>query len=253
MAPQIVRLLQRDAARWNVGRTSQVRRGAGPKRPGLRTDACSLVVEFGCGSGVVARHLVDAGFDVLGIDASPAMIDLARRNVPEARFTIGTLSSARIPRCRAIVAIGEVVSYVLEGHNGLSTFFARAARALEPGGLLLFDFIESAEGRTYPSKSRSGADWALVFRATADRRGRFLTRRIITFRKIGSAYRRGEETHKVRIFTRAEMAAALERAGFEVRMRRSLGGVKLIRGDVLACSFTKSPSSRMPPLRRTIW
>ena len=37
-----------------------------------------LVLEIGCGSGLLTRKLVDAGFRVLATDASPAMLDLAR-------------------------------------------------------------------------------------------------------------------------------------------------------------------------------
>jgi 2-polyprenyl-3-methyl-5-hydroxy-6-metoxy-1,4-benzoquinol methylase len=36
------------------------------------------VLELGCGSGRLAQALVDAGYAVLGMDASPAMVDLAR-------------------------------------------------------------------------------------------------------------------------------------------------------------------------------
>src|SRR5687768_4158361 len=43
-----------------------------------------LVVEIGCGSGILARELTRAGFDVLGFDASPAMIALARSGAPAA-------------------------------------------------------------------------------------------------------------------------------------------------------------------------
>src|SRR5687768_1633981 len=45
-----------------------------------------LIVDIGCGSGVLARALTDAGYDVLGIDASPAMIELARVTAPAAQF-----------------------------------------------------------------------------------------------------------------------------------------------------------------------
>lgn len=37
-----------------------------------------LVVELGCGSGLLTRYLVDAGHRVIATDASPAMLDLAR-------------------------------------------------------------------------------------------------------------------------------------------------------------------------------
>src|SRR3954469_10551662 len=43
-----------------------------------------LVLEIGCGSGLLTGHLVDAGLRVIATDASPAMLDLARRDVPGA-------------------------------------------------------------------------------------------------------------------------------------------------------------------------
>ena len=43
-----------------------------------------LVVEIGCGSGLLTRHLLDAGHRVLATDASPAMLDLARHQAPDA-------------------------------------------------------------------------------------------------------------------------------------------------------------------------
>ncbi|HZM85247.1 MAG TPA: class I SAM-dependent methyltransferase, partial [Blastocatellia bacterium] len=47
-----------------------------------------LVVDLGCGSGLWARELVDAGYDVFGIDISAPMIDIARRRVPQGKFQV---------------------------------------------------------------------------------------------------------------------------------------------------------------------
>lgn len=50
-------------------------------RPGAR------VLDIGCGTGLpTARQLVDGGCQVIGIDISPVMLDIARGNVPEAVF-----------------------------------------------------------------------------------------------------------------------------------------------------------------------
>lgn len=61
----------------------------------LRPD--SLVLDLGCGAGLpVDRWLVDCGHRVVGLDFSDAMLALARRNVPEARYElrdIATLAS----------------------------------------------------------------------------------------------------------------------------------------------------------------
>ena len=220
-APEVIRLLARRSP------FSPTRRGR------------SLVVEFGCGGGTMAAYLANHGFKVLGIDQSPAMVRLARRTAPGARFHQGTLAGTRIPRCAAVIALGEVVNYVAGRRAGLRMhdrqvfrFFAHAARALAPGGLLLFDFMESARGRTYEAMSRTGDDWALVASAKAD--GPLLTRHITTVRRSHRTLRVAHEMHRVRLYGRGTIAAALRRAGFAVTIRHSIGRVRVIRGDVVA-------------------
>jgi SAM-dependent methyltransferase len=49
------------------------------------------VLEVGCGSGVFLRAAADRGADVVGLDASEALIELARLRVPEADLRVGDL------------------------------------------------------------------------------------------------------------------------------------------------------------------
>jgi SAM-dependent methyltransferase len=94
-----------------------------------------LVVDLGCGSGLWARALVDAGYDVLGVDLSAAMIAIARKRVPEARFVRGSLLERALPRCVAVTAIGECVNYLFDSNNdsrALAGLFARVWSVLEP-------------------------------------------------------------------------------------------------------------------------
>ncbi len=80
--------------------------------------------------------------------------------------------------------------------------------------------------------SRNGDDWAVVVSAGLD--GPLLTRHITTVRSIHRKFRVAQETHHVRLYGRRTIAAALRRAGFGVTMRRSIGRVRVIRGDVVA-------------------
>jgi SAM-dependent methyltransferase len=197
----------------------------------------SPVIEFGCGGGTTAGYLSRRGFDVLGIDLSTAMVALARKNAPRARFAVGSLATTPLPRCGAIIALGEVVNYLGDRRStaahdrGLLRFFAHAVRALEPGGLLLFDFMESARHRTFNASPRSGNDWAVVASGRAD--GAILTREITTIRQVNGRLRLSHETHRVRLYPRRMIAAALRRAGFRVAIRRSIGRVSVIRGDAV--------------------
>src|SRR5918994_1517700 len=50
------------------------------------------VADVGCGPGYVSGHLHEAGVDVFGIDLSPEMIAIARRDYPHVRFEVGTMT-----------------------------------------------------------------------------------------------------------------------------------------------------------------
>jgi SAM-dependent methyltransferase len=67
-----------------------------------------LVVEIGCGSGLLTRYLVDAGHRVIATDASPAMLDLTRETVGDAEdIVLLTLPDDPIPAADAIVGVGH--------------------------------------------------------------------------------------------------------------------------------------------------
>src|SRR5262245_33072496 len=66
-----------------------------------------LVVDLGCGGGILSEIMAAVGFDVLGIDISEEMIALARERVPRGRFRRESLLTAEIPPCVAVAAVGE--------------------------------------------------------------------------------------------------------------------------------------------------
>jgi len=194
--------------------------------------AAGLLVELGCGSGILARELTAAGYDVLGVDISPAMIRMARKQAPQAHFVTASLLSFELPECKAVVSIGECVNYTFDPGNSraaLTRLFERVYRALCPGGVFLFDFAEPGQipGAARRERYTVGPDWAVLADATEDKRRRLLTRRIVSFRKLGRLYRRTEETHTVRLYEAAELLAALRSIGFRARLFRRYGALRL--------------------------
>ena len=187
------------------------------------------VVDLGCGSGLWARELVRAGYGVTGIDQSAAMLRLARQRAPAARFNKGSFLSVKLPSCDALTSMGECLCYLFDGRNGLEVLgrlFRRVYDALRPGGVFIFDVIQPGHGSP-PLRGFEGPDWAVVLHVNEE--AGILTRRIVTFRKVGRSFRRREETHRVRLYRGPEVAAKLRDAGFRARTVRSYGDFRLLQ------------------------
>lgn len=184
----------------------------------IRTLPRGLIVDIGCGSGVLARELTNAGFDVLGIDASPSMIALARETAPRARFEVGSFTTANLPPCAAIVATGEIFNY-----GDLRTFIPRVRT-----NVLIFDLAERGSYPAHSEHRAGGDDWSVISIKESD--GVHLTRRVLTFRNIGGEIRRSEEVHELELYDGSEVQALLRGAGFTVRTRRSYGAYRLPNG-----------------------
>jgi len=191
-------------------------------RRGIRA---GRIVEVGCGSGILARELTRAGFDVLGYDTSPAMIALARETAPLARFEVGPFDSVEIPECEAVIAMGEVLNYGT--FDGVRAFVAHAAKAR----MLIFDVAERGAYPPYDERRVEGDDWSVITVKESD--GTTLTRRILTFRAEGDAMRRDEEVHRLELYDRVELTTLLRAHGFRVTRRRSYGTRRLPKGHAV--------------------
>jgi len=189
-----------------------------------------LVVDLGCGSGRWAAELLRAGYDVEGVDLSPAMIDLARRHAPGAKFRVASLLSARIPKCAAVTALGECVNYAFDRRNSataLKKLFRRVHEALAPGGLFLFDAAEPGLAPQDPVRRwMEGKDWAILLELKKEPRRNTARRQMTIFRRVNRCWRRSEEAHPLRLYRREWLKEALKDAGFAVRIIGGYGREK---------------------------
>ena len=174
------------------------------------------LVDLGCGSGIWLHEAAQAGYTTVGIDASPALIELARTVAPEATLHVGSLYDADLPPCDAVMALGEVLSYIQPGTSppSLDIVFGRIAAALRPGGLLIFDVMIRDDPPMRYRSSTAGEDWAVLVDLSEDDAQERITRDIITFREVAGGYRRSEEQHVQRVVSREAVEDALGEAGF---------------------------------------
>ncbi len=104
------------------------------------------VADVGCGPGYVTAHLHDAGVDAFGIDLSPEMIALARRDHPDLRFEVGTMTQLDLADdcLTGIVAFWSVIHVPDDAVPGV---FEEFRRVLRPQGLVMVGFHVGDETR----------------------------------------------------------------------------------------------------------
>jgi SAM-dependent methyltransferase len=97
------------------------------------------VADLGCGPGRITAHLAGLDLDAFGVDLSPGMVGVARRDHPGLRFEVGSLTDLRLG---AGSLAGAVAWYSLihTPTDRLPTVLAGLARVLRPGGELLLAF-----------------------------------------------------------------------------------------------------------------
>ncbi|SEM07739.1 class I SAM-dependent DNA methyltransferase [Nonomuraea pusilla] len=106
------------------------------------------VADLGCGTGIVTAHLDSLGVRAFGVDLSPGMLAVARRNHPELRFEEGSLEALDLPDNHLAAAVCWY-SVVHTPPERQPLVFAELARVLRPGGHLLIAFQVGDEPRHF--------------------------------------------------------------------------------------------------------
>lgn len=186
-----------------------------------------LVVEVGCGSGLLTRHLLDAGLRVIATDASPDMLDLARSYAPEAEdHLVVALPDDPLPECDAIVSTGHALSYVPDRPT-LEAALVACARALRPGGVLALDLEDLSTRDAQMARPTSGwvsDDQAMVMERVSDGPDHFARVMTIFTRRPDGAYDRELERHdNVLVDVEGVVRPLLEAEGLTVDIGLSFG------------------------------
>ena len=200
-----------------------------------------IIVDLGCGSGVTAEILDEAGYSVVGIDASPDMIAIARGRVPDGDFITSSIYEADIPDCQAVLAIGEVFNYSSDERTdaSLAALLRKIAVSLRTDGFLLCDVAGPGRAAATPAvQDASGDGWTMHVTATEDQSRQELTRSI-TVNLSESWQGRAQspeplpgstqlhETHLLDLMAPSDFAARLEASGLTAQQLPGYVGFEL--------------------------
>jgi 2-polyprenyl-6-hydroxyphenyl methylase / 3-demethylubiquinone-9 3-methyltransferase len=100
--------------------------------------AGAVLVDLGCGGGLLAPHVAPLGYRHIGVDLSRSALGVAARH-----GVVSVLAdAAAVPLadgCADVVSAGEILEHV----SGPSTVVSEACRLLRPGGTLVIDTVNA--------------------------------------------------------------------------------------------------------------
>lgn len=98
-----------------------------------------LIADIGCGTGTVCDILQKRGYDMIGIDSSEAMLNIAREKNDNILYLLQNMTSFELyGTVDVILSMLDTVNYLTEDGE-LYDFLLLAKNYLNPSGLLIFD------------------------------------------------------------------------------------------------------------------
>ncbi len=183
---------------------------------GGRLAAGARVLDLCCGTGRLAAALVARGCEVVGIDGSAAMIELARRNAPGAEFRVADARDFSVAAPVAVaVSTFDSLNHVMD-LAGLAAVFGCVRRALLPGGRFVFD-LNVEEGYLARWRGSFGIvrdDEVLVARASYDQEAKVGRTDLTMLVPDGDRWQRTDVPLTQRCHAEEDVADTLRAAGF---------------------------------------
>lgn len=184
----------------------------------------NLVVDLGCGTGVVTELLGKKGYDMFGIDLSEDMLNIAlRRKIENNSSTMYLCQDMRdfelYGTAGTFVSVGDSVNYLLTDDDMLA-MFERVKLFLYPGGIFVFDFktrhlYRDVIGERTIAEDRE--DCSFIWNNWYNDSTRINEYDLSLFVAEPAAgagmFRKFEEVHRQRGYDLSEMKALSQRAG----------------------------------------
>jgi SAM-dependent methyltransferase len=196
-------------------------------------DRRGLVLEVGCGSGLLTKELVAAGHRVIASDASPAMLELTRQGIEGVHDVRQVaLPDDEVPHADAIVGVGHALNY-LPNATAIDQALLNLAAGLRPGGILAVDICDLAWNTSRagaPNQGRVGDDWAIISRFSMPTREQFVREMTTFLRNEDGSWRRDDERHDNVLVDTSRLPALLATAGIQAEVRDTFGSETLPPG-----------------------
>lgn len=216
----------------------------------------NLVLDLGCGTGTLTELLCQKGYDMIGVDNSPQMLEIAMEKREESGsgilYLLQDMRELELySTVGTVLSVCDSLNYLLE-EKELLQVFRLVDNYLYPGGLFLFDFntvykYSQVIGDAVIAENREDCSfiWENYYHEEEEINEYDLT---VFVQEEGDRFRRFTENHFQRGYTPETMRRLVEQAGMRLLQlldADTLGEVtdRSERVYVLARECRKTPES----------
>ena len=180
-----------------------------------------ILLDLGCGTGSMTELLAKQGYDMIGVDLSDSMLDIAIEKRAQSGHNILYLQQDMrefelYGTVRAVICLCDSLNYLLE-EDDLLTTFKLVNNYLDPNGLFIFDFntvykYETVIGDSTIAENREDRSfiWENYYTAEDQINEYDLT---IFVKQQKDLFRKFTETHLQRGYTLETMKRLVEQSG----------------------------------------
>ncbi len=179
-----------------------------------------ILLDVACGTGRVLGLMLEKGYDCIGLDLSEAMLAQARANVPDPNVLWICQDMCRMDLFGTVTGICCLTDGVnhLTRERQLQSFLKRAHNFLDPGGVLVFDVLTERHFTENGGVLNCFADFEA---ASCFWTGRYNAKTGLCVydisyfeRQADGLYTRTDDQVAERVWSSAQLSAALTAAGF---------------------------------------
>ncbi|WP_312425628.1 class I SAM-dependent DNA methyltransferase [Lacrimispora sp.] len=182
-----------------------------------------LILDLGCGTGSLTELLADRGYDMIGVDNSDDMLQIAmEKREKSGKDILYLMQDMRgfelYGTVRAVLSICDCMNYILE-YEELAEVFKLVNNYLDPGGIFIFDLNTIYKYETLMGDSTIAEDreeCSFIWDNYYDKETRINEYDLSLFiRQEEDLYRKYTENHYQRAYSLEEVKTAIKEAGMD--------------------------------------
>jgi len=180
----------------------------------------NLVLDLGCGTGTLTELMYNKGYDMIGVDLSESMLNIAMEkresSGAEILYLLQDMRELELySTVGTVFSVCDSLNYILE-EDELLEVFSLVNNYLFPGGIFVFDFnteykYREVIGDTTIAENRE--DCSFIWENFYDPEEEINEYDLTIFVREGELFRRFSETHYQRGYTVEQITRLLEQAG----------------------------------------